>query len=47
MNTEIRKYDLSLTDERLRKYLTDYEAKGSYDDRTLVVLYRIATDKNT
>jgi hypothetical protein len=40
MNSEIRKYDVETTKERLRKYLNDYEAKGSYDDRTLVAMYR-------
>jgi len=47
MNSEIRKYDISITGERLRKYLSDYEAKGSYDDRTLVVLYKLIENKAT
>ena len=40
MNSEIRKYDVETTRNRLEKYLNEYEAKGSYDDRTLVVIYR-------
>jgi len=40
MNSEIRKYDVETTKERLRNYLNHYEAKGSYDDRTLVAIYR-------
>jgi hypothetical protein len=40
MDAEVRKYDVSLTKVRLAKYLANYEAKGSFDDRTLVVLYK-------
>ena len=40
MDAEVRKYDVSLTKMRLAKYLANYEAKGSYDDRTLVMLYK-------
>lgn len=40
VNAEIRKYDLETTKERLRMYLNDYEVKGSYDDRTLVAVYK-------
>jgi serine/threonine protein phosphatase PrpC len=40
MDIELRKYDVETTRERLARYLNDYEAKGSYDDRTLVAIYR-------
>lgn len=41
MDAEIRKYDdVEITEERLSAYLTDYQVKGSYDDRTLVAVYR-------
>jgi serine/threonine protein phosphatase PrpC len=40
MDSEIRKYDVETTKERLRRYLSEYRAKGSYDDRTLVAVYR-------
>lgn len=40
MDSEIRKYDVETTKERLRRYLSEYQAKGSYDDRTLVAVYR-------
>lgn len=40
MDSEIRKYDVETTRERLRRYMNDYQAKGSYDDRTLVAVYR-------
>ena len=40
MDSEIRKYDVRTTEERLRAYLNEYHAKGSYDDRTLVAVYR-------
>ena len=40
MDLEIRKYDVEATKERLRRYLSEYQAKGSYDDRTLVAVYR-------
>jgi len=43
MDSEIRRYDVETTKERLRGYLTDYQAKGSYDDRTLVAVYRSRT----
>jgi hypothetical protein len=40
MDSEIRKYDVETTKERLKRYMNDYQAKGSYDDRTLVAVYR-------
>jgi serine/threonine protein phosphatase PrpC len=40
MDSEIRKYSVETTRERLSKYLNDYQVKGSYDDRTLVAVYR-------
>jgi len=41
MDREIRLVpSLQVTAERLRSYLSNYKAKGSFDDRTLVVIYR-------
>jgi hypothetical protein len=41
MDREIRLVpSLQVTSERLKKYLSNYKAKGSFDDRTLVVIYR-------
>ncbi len=36
---------LQATAERLKKYLANYKAKGSFDDRTLVVIYRNNEDR--
>ncbi len=41
MDREIRLVpSLQVTAERLKNYLANYKAKGSFDDRTLVVIYR-------
>jgi serine/threonine protein phosphatase PrpC len=41
MDREIRLVpSLQVTADRLRNYLANYKAKGSFDDRTLVVIYR-------
>lgn len=41
MDREIRLVpSLQVTTERLKNYLANYKAKGSFDDRTLVVIYR-------
>jgi hypothetical protein len=34
-----------VTAERLKSYLTNYKAKGSFDDRTLVVIYKNSEDR--
>ena len=44
MDREIRMFPLPKTAQRLRKYLATYQAKGSFDDRTLVVVYRQKDD---
>lgn len=40
MDREIRMFPPAKTAQRLRKYLATYQVKGSFDDRTLVVVYR-------
>lgn len=46
MDREIRLVpSLEATAERLKNYLASYKAKGSFDDRTLVVIYRNREDK--
>lgn len=48
MDREIRLVpSLETTAERLKNYLASYKAKGSFDDRTLVVIYRNKEDKIT
>jgi len=45
MDREIRLVpSLETTAERLKNYLASYKAKGSFDDRTLVVVYRSIED---
>lgn len=46
MDREIRLVpSLQVTTERLKNYLANYKAKGSFDDRTLVVIYRNKEDR--
>jgi len=46
MDREIRLIpSLEITTERLRTYLGTYQAKGSFDDRTLVVIYKSDGDR--
>jgi hypothetical protein len=40
MDREIRMFPSAKTAQRLRRYLATYRAKGSFDDRTLVIVYR-------
>jgi len=41
MDREIRLVpSLQVTAERLKNYLSNYKAKGSFDDRTLVVIFK-------
>jgi len=41
MDREVRLIpSLEVTAERLKNYLSSYQARGSFDDRTLVVIYR-------
>jgi hypothetical protein len=40
MDREIRMFPPAETAKRLRRYLAKYQAKGSFDDRTLVAIYR-------
>jgi serine/threonine protein phosphatase PrpC len=48
MDREIRLVSsLQVTAERLKKYLANYKAKGSFDDRTLVVIYRNNEERAT
>jgi len=48
MDREIRLVpSVEATAERLKNYLASYKAKGSFDDRTLVVIYRNREDKTT
>jgi len=48
MDREIRLVpSLEVTADRLKNYLASYKAKGSFDDRTLVVIYRNRGDKTT
>ena len=48
MDREIRLVpSIEATAERLKNYLASYKAKGSFDDRTLVVIYRNREDKTT
>jgi len=44
MDREIRMFPRVKTAQRLKKYLATYEVKGSFDDRTLVVVYRQKDD---
>ena len=44
MDQEIRMFPTPKTAQRLKKYLATYEVKGSFDDRTLVVVYRQKDD---
>ena len=39
MDREIRMFPPAKTARRLKKYLATYQVKGSFDDRTLVVVY--------
>lgn len=47
MDREIRSASLDITTERLKSYLANYKAKGSFDDRTLVVIFKKREDKIT
>jgi len=48
MDREIRLVpSLETTAERLKNYLANYKAKGSFDDRTLMVIYRNRGGKTT
>jgi len=48
MDREIRLVpSLQVTADRLEKYLANYKAKGSFDDRTLVVIYRSNEERGT
>ena len=40
MDREIRMFPPMKTAQRLRRYLATYQVKGSFDDRTLVAVYR-------
>ncbi|PIU55819.1 MAG: hypothetical protein COS87_03935 [Chloroflexi bacterium CG07_land_8_20_14_0_80_45_17] len=40
MDREIRMFPRAKTAQRLKKYLATYQVKGSFDDRTLVIVYR-------
>lgn len=44
MDQEIRMFPPPKTAQRLRRYLATYQVKGSFDDRTLVVVYRQKDD---
>jgi len=44
MDREIRMFSPAKTAQRLKKYLATYQVKGSFDDRTLVVVYRQKDD---
>lgn len=40
MDREIRMFPPAKTAQRLKRYLATYQVKGSFDDRTLVAVYR-------
>lgn len=44
MDREIRIFSPTKTAQRLKRYLATYQVKGSFDDRTLVVVYRQKDD---
>jgi len=44
IDREIRMFPPAKTAQRLRRYLATYGAKGSFDDRTLVIVYKQKDD---